>query len=235
MRVRLKALSTRVSISRPTKERVILTGIEFKAWPKTARLNRDIVITEKLDGTNAAVGIYALPPEQENKVIDNALCLETVNGVKYVVYAQSRKRLIGLLDDNHQFAAWVWSNGQALVSALGEGLHFGEWWGSGVNRGYGLLKGEKRFSLFNTIRYNDPEKFNLAPLKNIGVDTVPVLYEGLFNEFEIKLANDRLVRNGSSASPGFMNPEGIIVFHTASQTPYKITIEGDEKPKGSTN
>lgn len=29
--------------------------IEFQPWPKIARLNREITITEKIDGTNAAV------------------------------------------------------------------------------------------------------------------------------------------------------------------------------------
>ena len=31
--------------------------IEFKEWPKTPRLLRNITITEKIDGTNAAIGI----------------------------------------------------------------------------------------------------------------------------------------------------------------------------------
>lgn len=30
-------------------------SIEFQPWPKIARLNREITITEKIDGTNAAV------------------------------------------------------------------------------------------------------------------------------------------------------------------------------------
>jgi hypothetical protein len=33
--------------------------IEFQPFPKLARLNRNILITEKLDGTNAAVVIVA--------------------------------------------------------------------------------------------------------------------------------------------------------------------------------
>ena len=38
-------------------------GPVFQGWPKIARLNRDIIITEKLDGTNAAIGVY---PETKN-------------------------------------------------------------------------------------------------------------------------------------------------------------------------
>jgi hypothetical protein len=29
-----------------------------------------------------------------------------------------------------------------------------------------------------------------------------------------------------------MNPEGYIVFHTAAQAMFKVTLVGDEKPKG---
>ena len=32
-----------------------MSDLTFEAWPKIARLNRDCIITEKIDGTNAAV------------------------------------------------------------------------------------------------------------------------------------------------------------------------------------
>ena len=34
-----------------------MTEPEFKPWPKISRYNRDIVITEKIDGTNGAIHI----------------------------------------------------------------------------------------------------------------------------------------------------------------------------------
>jgi hypothetical protein len=40
--------------------------------------------------------------------------------------------------------------------------------------------------------------------------------------------------DGSQAVPGFMKPEGIVIWHKASGTLLKATLEGDEKPKGST-
>lgn len=211
--------------------------IEFQAWPKIARLNRDIVITEKIDGTNAAIGIVPMTfnelmsaPDDLSVVTDND---GSLGGAK-IVYAQSRTRIITSEQDNHGFAKWVEDNAEALAETLGDGLHFGEWWGSGIQRGYGLTKGEKRFSLFNTLRYGDPEKFNLSPLKEIGVDTVPVLYEGPFDGYRIRREVEKLSIDGSKAAPGFMRPEGVIVFHTAAQMPFKVTIEGDEKPKSST-
>jgi hypothetical protein len=43
---------------------------------------------------------------------------------------------------------------------------------------------------------------------------------------------DALRANGSVAAPGFMKPEGVVVFHTASGQLYKKTIDGDAVPKG---
>lgn len=182
-----------------------MSEIEFEPWPKIARLNRDITITEKLDGTNAAV------------VIAEDL----------TVAAQSRKRLITPEGDNYGFARWAHENADALAALLGPGRHFGEWWGQGIERRYGMT--EKRFSLFNTARYGETD-FSEVP--QLGV--VPVLYEGSFDQHEIELALQRLKDDGSSAAPGFMDPEGVVVFHSAAQQMFKVTIEGDETPKSLT-
>src|SRR5882762_4949927 len=125
------------------------SDIEFQGFQKIARLNRDIVVTEKIDGTNGAIGIkfwavdlgvdYELPDRYRRvKFIDRDD--RDVNGmINYaVVYAQSRKRIITPEQDNFGFARWVYDNAETLVHDLGEGLHFGEWWGSGIQRGYGL-------------------------------------------------------------------------------------------------
>lgn len=180
------------------------TEIEFKPWPKIARLNRDITITEKIDGTNAAVGV-------------------TEDGT---VYAQSRTRLITPKEDNFGFARWVAENADGLRERLGVGLHFGEWWGAGVQRGYGLAS--KRFSLFNTARYGD----GMDGWRAIGLYVVPVLYEGPFSEDAVKAALSLLRDEGSMAAPGFAKPEGVVVFHSASGQMFKVTLERDEAPKG---
>jgi hypothetical protein len=36
---------------------------------------------------------------------------------------------------------------------------------------------------------------------------------------------------GSRVAPGFMNPEGIVIYHTAGNYYFKKTIENDEKGK----
>lgn len=186
---------------------------EFQPWPKIARLNRDIVITEKIDGTNAAIGV--LPCE-------NVLCSGVSPDCRPVVYAQSRTRIITPQADNFGFARWVANNADSLARDLGPGLHFGEWWGQGIQRGYGLT--EKRFSLFNAGRWAD-----MPP--ETGLYLVPVLYEGPWHHHEVENVLGRL-RQGSVAAPGFMKPEGIVIFHKAANTMFKVTLEGDEAPKG---
>jgi hypothetical protein len=41
-----------------------------------------------------------------------------------------------------------------------------------------------------------------------------------------------LERAGSAAAPGFMEPEGIVVWHEAAGTLFKKTILDDDAPKG---
>lgn len=175
-------------------------GPEFRAWPKIPRLYRDAVITEKIDGTNAAV-----------VVMDDGR-----------VYAQSRKRLITPETDNFGFAAWVRENA-AELRALGPGHHYGEWYGRGIQRGYGL--DERRFALFAQDRY---EPANVPPV----VEFVPELYRGPFNEAEVQFALDLLRMRGSQAVPGFLQPEGVIVWHEAARQAFKVLLENDDIPKG---
>lgn len=182
-----------------------MTEPEFRAWPSTPRLFRDIVITEKIDGTNACIIISEDGSE---------------------VWAQSRKKLITPDDDNAGFARWVADNAGALADTLGPGYHFGEWWGSKIQRTYGLVNGDKRFSLFNVNRYKDVDLVTVP-----GLGLVPVLYEGPFSELEIDGALGLLRAYGSVAAPGFMNPEGIVVYHTAARQVFKVLLENDEISK----
>jgi hypothetical protein len=175
----------------------------FVPFPKIARLNRDCVITEKIDGTNAQVEVC-----EDGSVI-----------------AGSRSRYLTLKDDNFGFARWVQENEDDLRK-LGVGRHYGEWWGSGINRGYGLTKGEKRFSLFNVARWEDDT------VRPASCSVVPVLYRGAFHSMSIAGVIEVLRMSGSFASLGFMNPEGVIIWHEAARQLFKVTLDGDEKPKG---
>ena len=190
-----------------------MSELEFKAWPKVPRLNREVVITEKLDGTNSAVII-------------------TEEGG---FGAQSRNRLItpGKNTDNYGFAGWAERNKEALIKALGPGHHFGEWWGGGIARGYGLKGDDKRWSLFNVDRYKDTD---FSELPNVGLVPQIRFYKNskmLFLE-DVSDVVECFREYGSLAVPGYMNPEGVIVYHTAANHLFKVTLEEDEKPKGST-
>jgi hypothetical protein len=206
--------------------------VEFEPWPKIARLNREIVITEKINGTNAAVRIVNAR-EIDSPIPDpNLIDLIHHDGSTYGVYAQSRTRFVTPGQDNYGFARWVQDNAQGLYDTLGEGTHFGEWWGSGIQNSYGLPKGERRFSLFNTTRWGLDLHWQYDKSPVPGLRIVPVLYRGLLDLLEVHGVLHELRDYGSFASPGFEDPEGVVIFHTASNTLYKVTLKGDEAPKG---
>ena len=181
-----------------------MNGIEFQKFPKIPRLFRTCVITEKIDGTNAQIKI-------------------TPDGL---VVAGSRNRYITPEDDNHGFAAWVRDHREELLG-LGVGTHYGEWYGCGINRNYGLS--EKRFALFNTFKWGDCES------RPACCGVVPVLFQGEFSEVAVRICLLNLENFGSVAAKGFMKPEGVVVYHEAAGQYFKVTLENDGRPKGATN
>lgn len=179
-----------------------MTG-DFIGWGKIPRLFREVVITEKLDGTNG--------------------CLVIDDDGGFAV--QSRNRHITPESDNHGFAQWAYDNQHNLIADLGVGYHFGEWWGLGIQRNYGL--DHKRFSLFNPRHWG--REFTVPQL-----DAVPILVEGMFSEWLVDHELRRLRIQGSVAAPGFANPEGIVIHHKQGNLRFKVTLEGDAVPKGGT-
>lgn len=176
--------------------------MEFKEFDKIARWSRNITITEKIDGTNASI-------------------LITEDGQ---FLTGSRTRWITPEDDNFGFSKWAHEHKDELL-LLGVGHHFGEWWGTGIQRKYN--QEYKRFSLFNTSKWseNRPEC----------CDVVPVIYSGILNETAVSEAINRLRIDGSLAAPGFMKPEGIVIWHEAARQYFKKTLEKDEMPKSLVN
>jgi hypothetical protein len=186
--------------------------MEFQEFPKMARYSREVVVTEKIDGTNAAVVIDPANP--------GSGAIATVGG--FDLFTQSRTRFITPQDDNAGFARWVVEHAEELLK-LGVGRHFGEWFGSGIQRNYGLK--EKRFALFNVSRWDDPEA------RPACCHVVPTLWRGNFSDFDAEAVLGDLAGAGSYVSPGFMKPEGIVVFHVAAGIGFKKTCEKDEIPK----
>lgn len=194
---------------------------EFTPWPKTPRLFREMVITEKLDGTNAAIIITPDGADEDNHVALAQYRHDETGEHWFQLCAQSRTRLITPDRDNHGFARWVRENAKTLAEDLGIGTHFGEWWGQGINRGYGLK--EKRFSLFNVSKWQDARDIFTTPQLSV----VPVLARDGFDTCIVDDTMYRLEHHGSVAAPGFMNPEGICVYHEAARKVFKYTLNGD--------
>lgn len=197
----------------------------FEEFDKIPRLSRGVIVTEKIDGTNAQILIA-----DDQKPFYHI----KMDGPPVPFLCGSRTKWIFPGEDNSGFAAWAYKNSEELLK-LGPGRHFGEWWGSGIQRGYALPKGEKRFSLFNTGRWYVGEKpaycgeaANHAPAC---CSVVPVLAWGPFSHGAVDEALAQLRERGSVAAPGFMKPEGVVVYHTAANSYFKKTLEKDEQPK----
>ena len=198
----------------------MITDEQFIQFPKMARLQREVIVTEKIDGTNAQVYIT-----DDGKMLFG-----------------SRTRWITPGDDNFGFARWATDNKEELLK-LGPGRHFGEWWGRGIQRNYGL--NYRRFSLFNVVRWcphgevpkaiptADPRTVKMQDMLPACCHLVPILWQGLFSTAEATIQLWELGQTGSKAAPGFMNPEGIVLFHTAGNVGFKMTLDNDGVPKST--
>jgi len=164
--------------------------IEFEAWPKIPRESPfSVTITEKIDGTNA--------------------CIVIQDGV--IIAVQSRKRFITVEDDNYGFAAWVAEHEEELTT-MGDGHHFGEWAGHGIQKNPLKLEG-KQFFLFNTFRWNKDN-----PNRPTCCKVVPVLFQGELNPGTIpELLED--LKNDESVIH-----EGVVVYYHAFRKYTKHTV-----------
>lgn len=109
---------------------------EFISYGKTHRFNRDeakwavgaeVVITEKVDGTNALVYV------DKNKGL--------------VLAGSKEKWLVEGVNDNFDFLQYVNKNKEYLMYSLKDGYNYGEYWGPGVGRSYN--QEERFFSPFD--------------------------------------------------------------------------------------
>lgn len=206
--------------------------MDFPAFPKIARYkdsSLNVVVTEKLDGTNALVYITEAWVEAgpEGQCLGRIEFPGRDSFIHGLVWAGSRNRWITPNDDNYGFARWV-SEHKHELAALGPGKHYGEWWGSGIQRRYNL--DEKRFSLFNVLRWNR----DISP----GAETppacchvVPVLYHGEYSSLHTHSIHDsmaKLERHGSFAAPGWRDPEGVVAYFTHLRVSMKYTFKHQE-------
>ena len=186
--------------------------MNFIKWPKIPRLENEIFhISEKIDGTNACIVIERSPAID----FDSSTPIATLwkDGIGFNIGAQSRTRLITPEDDNYGFAKWVQTNAEQLLEDLGGGYHFGEWWGQGIQRGYDLK--EKRFSLFN------PNK------QSILCCNIPILEQSDQQDLHnvIQDTCKDLLTTGSRAAPGYMKPEGLVIYGEQSHAYWKVILD----------
>lgn len=177
--------------------------IDWQPFPKITRWSKgSVIISEKLDGTNASI---------------------VIDGTGTKIWAAKRTSILVPGTDNFGFRAWVESHAEELLK-LGPGTHFGEWYGAGIQRGYGLT--EKRFALFNSFRWQNerPACCDVVPVMGmVSMDDAPLA---------IATALHTLQERGSIMVPGFMKPEGIVAYVESSGTMYKKLLENDNLHKG---
>lgn len=173
-------------------------GVDFISFPKIARYSRQVIVTEKIDGANGCIAIAA----------DGTFKVGSRNGW-----------LDDSTGDNMGFGSWALAHKEELME-LGPGRHFGEWWGHGIQRGYGLPAGERRFSLFNVARWESKRPACCGVVPVIG------RWPGL-EALDVREVMADLWRSGSRAAPGFMKPEGIVIFHAEGNVGFKKTFEKD--------
>lgn len=188
----------------------------FEKWKSIPRLNKEVIITEKIDGTNAQ--IHIVDEETARLYGGHELPITPIDRRDGMyMYVASRKRYITPDDDNFGFAKWCQDNSEELFK-LGPGRHYGEWWGCGIQRTYDLS--ERRLSMFN------PKWMDEGPSV---VHTVPIINHGTNGiDDMVEMAMSALKKHGSYAAPGFMDPEGVIVYHTAANQMFKTTFDFDE-------
>jgi hypothetical protein len=172
--------------------------MDFRQFPTIRNYTGTCIITEKIDGTNACIGV------------EDGLIL-----------AGSRNRWLNPAQDNFGFAAWVAAN-EFNLTALPNGRWYGEWWGAGIQRRYN--KKEKYFTPFSDkfIDYASATMTNIYPLPVIyaGRYSDEVLYETLMrleatgSRLDANTPSEGVVVYFSKDRSGFKAKlENVICFH----------------------
>lgn len=173
---------------------IVSEELEFQPWPKIGRVSPfKVTVSEKMDGTNACI------------IIKDAI----------IIAVQSRKQFITPEADNFNFALWVKDNSTDLLK-LGEGHHYGEWVGPGIQKNPHQLK-EKTFFLFNTARWN-PDNPNRPDC----CKTVPVLFQGTLEAHTIPELLKDLTFNAIGTN---IRPEGVVCYYASFKKYTKHTIK----------
>lgn len=159
--------------------------LQFRKWPKIKRLtDTEMVITQKLDGTNAQI-LFA--------------DYSTPDSIRCMVGSRNKWLIEG---DNFGFKAFVTEHYKILFRVLGPGRHYGEWCGPGIQTSEGLE--ERKLFLFGNYTEIPNSSKHL-------IDTVPELYRGAVSLEAVRHHLEHLILDGSYVN-GFDRPEGLIVI-----------------------
>lgn len=207
--------------------------LEFKSFSKIPRLaNLNIRITQKLNGTNGVIAITSIPTKNWTAINDPTFLMKVgsrnqwlpspreieerekeIQDWKYYENCTTFKDCFNetppkpkKLHDNHGFAKWAYEHQDALIEFLGEGYHYGEWCGPGIQNGEGLK--ERGFYLFSPRKryFNDKRQPETIPE---GLHFVPKLYDGSWDVTQYSWLR-RLQMEGSKLVEGFP-VEGLII------------------------
>lgn len=182
-----------------------MSTANYNSFPSIERLeNIYCIISEKIDGTNGLIEIN-----------------ET--NVRF----GSRNRYISFSDDNAGFANFF-KDYEARFKDAAKDITtdesyplriYGEWFGRGIQRGYGLKdKFFMPFSFFygeKLIEYQVPNV--IAP---------NIMYTGKFSMEVVSACMQQLKLNGSGIVKGYKQPEGIVIFFPKYNFRLKETFDG---------
>lgn len=168
---------------------------ESPGYPKTGRLTGPWRVTEKIDGTNAVIRVEP-----------------------GLIRFGSRNRWLTREQDNHGFCAWGERHQAWLANVLGDGTHYGEWYGSRIQRGYGMTT--RTLALFDVSRYEE----RLAnAIDNPGLTLVPVLQD------ECTDPTEWLRCGGMPSLLGSSPMEGVVLHHHRVRLALKVVFPGQKR------
>ena len=201
----------------------------YASFPSIERLeNIYCVISEKVDGTNGLIEINEVFPVGEPKEIQ--------------IRFGSRNRYITFNNDNADFANFFRHYEARFkdvaadiilkeLEVSGETLTecqeqyplriYGEWFGSGIQRGYGLK--DKFFMPFSTFY---AEKLIEYQVPNIVKPNI--MYTGKFNKLTADMCMNTLAIHGSGIIKDYKRPEGIVIHFPKYNFRLKQTFEGSK-------
>lgn len=191
--------------------------LEFKPFQSINQIGKLYMsVTQKLHGTNAQI---------------------LIEGDRIIAGCRTRWLSPGKETDNFGFAQFVEDNKQELIEKLGEGRHYGEWCGPGINNGEGLPN--KMLFLFNWRRHLSKEEYPKLPItKEVirhKVYTVPLLYNGAVDGNVVALLMETMKLRGSFLN-SFCSPEGVVIeinnaFYKKVFKPEETRWTSTKKPK----